>query len=444
MTRSTGKKLFARLLTALLAIVLIFSIPGTATAATTENLSAAGTKYGVSSNCIITAKTPDAIKNALQKAGGKATASRPYIVYAPSGSYAMKVKLTVPDNVIFVAETDSVFTASSSITQFFTVRGSLYGGTYDGKSQAYYCLRLENQSFSGKNGYISNTVVRNSKRAGIVAVGSKCKNGFIQNNNVSGCGNSGISAVEGAWLNTVSGNTCSNNTLAGINLGHSNIDVISNNTLTGNTGHGISTDSDGKGQGYCHIHKIMGNTIRNNKVNGVYIDGKCYVDVVFSRNKISGNLNNGLVIDEYAYVKAIAKNTFSGQGASNLRVTGKNANAYLGNKNTLASAGSNNITVDKKGRVTISGTGNVIKDSLGNGVSVNGASTFRATGKNTKIQSNKSFGIRVDGKSTIKLKNVTFSNNGSWAVKVYRGSKATYSNTNLSTANKAKNRIYIQ
>ncbi len=434
------------LLSAALTLILLLGTPSRADAAAYRNLSAARSKYGVSAANTITAKTPAAIKAALQTAGSKATASKPYIVYAPSGNYSMSSKLTVPSNVIFVAEDDSVFTpkTASGFRQFFMVRGSLYGGSYDGKNMAYYCLRLENQSFSGKNGCISNTTVKNSKRAGIVAVGSKCRNGKVQNNTVTKCGNSGISAVEGAWINIVSGNTCKYNTLAGINLGHSNINVISNNILIGNTGHGISTDSDGSGQGYCHIHQICGNTIKSNGYNGVYMDSNCYVDTKFYNNKIYNNENNGLGIDDHAYVKGIIKNTFSGQASSGIRTYGAKSFAYMGSTNVITGSGTNNITIDQGGRVNLLGSGNVIKNSGGNGVSVKGGGIFYAPGKDNKIQNNEGFGIRVDGKSTINIRNITFSGNGGYAVKVFKGSRATYSNTNLSTARGAANRIYFE
>ena len=444
--KSSRKKYLSSLLTVLLALTLLIMTPVPAKAATVKNLTAARTKYGVTAANTITAKTPAAIETALAAAGSKATAAKPYAVYAPSGRYTMNRKLTVPSNVIFVAESDSYFTpkTSSGFTQFFMVKGSLYGGSYDGKGMAYYCLRLNNQSFSGKNGCISNTIVKNSKRAGIVAVGSKCRYGKVQNNTVTGCGNSGISAVEGAWINIVSGNTCKNNTLAGINLGHSNINVICNNTIIGNTGHGISTDSDGSGQGYCHVHQIYGNTIRSNGYNGVYMDSNCYVDTKFYNNRIYNNLNNGLGIDDNAYVRGITKNIISGQTASGIRVCGKGSIAYIGSSNTISGSGTNNITIDSGGRVNLVGAGNVIKDSKGNGISLKAGSTLRATGKNNKILSNEGFGIRVDGKSAISIQNITFSSNGSFAVKVFSGSKATYANTNLSTAKGAANRIYFE
>lgn len=434
------------LLSAALTLVLLLGGPSHTDAAVLKNLSATRSKYGVSTANTITAKTPAAIQTALQTAGSKATAAKPYIVYAPSGNYTMPSKLTVPSNVIFVAEDDSVFTpkTASGFTQFFMVRGSLYGGSYDGKNMAYYCLRLENQAFSGKNGCISNTAVKNSKRAGIVAVGSKCRYGKIQNNTVTHCGNSGISAVEGAWINIVSGNTCKYNTLAGINLGHSNINIISGNTLIGNTGHGISTDSDGSGQGYCHVHQINNNTIRGNGYNGVYMDSNCFVDTKFYNNKIYSNENNGLGIDDHAYVRGITKNTISGQASSGIRTYGTKSIAYIGSSNVITGSGTNNITIDQSGRVNLVGSGNVIKSSKGNGVSVKGGGVFYATGKNNKIQSNEGFGIRVDGKSTISIKNITFSSNGGYAVKVFKGSKASYSNTNLSTAAGAANRIYFE
>ena len=431
---------------ALLSLSLLLCIPMQSEAAAMKNLSAARSKYGVTAARTITAKTPAAIQTALQTAGAKATASSPYIVYAPSGNYTMSSKLTVPSNVIFVAEDDAFFTpkTASGFTQFFMVKGSLYGGSYDGKGMAYYCLRLDNQSFSGKNGCIEGTTVKNSKRAGIIALGTKCRYGKVLNNTVTGCGNSGISALEGAWINIVSGNTCKNNTLAGINLGHANINVISGNTIIGNTGHGISTNSDGSGQGYCHIHQINGNTIKNNGYNGVYMDSYCYVDKKFYNNKIYNNLNNGIGIDDHGYVRGITKNVISGQASSGIRAYGKGAIAYIGSSNTISGSGANNITIDSGGRVNMVGSGNVIKDSKGNGISLKAGSVLRATGKNNKIQSNEGFGIRVDGKSTISIQNISFSGNGSFAVKVFSGSKATYANTNLSTAKGAANRIYFE
>lgn len=363
MILSNGSRLIK---TAALSFVFIFMtmtgvmlFHSTTYAASQKNLKAAKLMYGVSSSHVIKAKTPGKIETALYNAGAKATAKKPYIVYAPAGTYRMSRKLYIPENVIFTAEKGSKFTptTSNNFTQFFMVGGSLYGGTYDGLGKAYYCLRLDRVKFKDMNGYITNTYVKNSIRAGIVAVGSGSKNGIIMNNTVTGCGNSGISAVEGAWIHTVSGNKCRNNTEAGVNVGHSNIDIIANNILTGNTGHGISTDTDGSGQTYCHIQKIMNNTIKYNGKNGVFMDKNCKVTTFLKNNKIIDNYTNGISIYADGVIKGISGNTIKDNDGSGIRACGKGSAAYVGSNNKITG---NAITMLEGGKVIIKGKNNVL------------------------------------------------------------------------------------
>ena len=397
---------------------------------------------------VLNAKTPEQIESALKEAGNLATADNPYIVYVPKGTYKMTKKLTVPTNVTLVAEKQTVFepTTETNFTQFFMVYGNVYGGTYSGKNMAYYCLRFADVKFEGKNGTIERTNVSNSKRAGIVAIGSNTRYAYVYNNNVTGCGNSGISAVSGAWMAVVSGNKCRNNKSSGINIGHANINTISNNVLTGNTGHGISTDIDGSGgHKYCHIHKIRNNTITDNGLNGVYIDKKCYVDVIFSKNVIKNNGLNGLSIDADAYVNVMTKNTITGNKASNINVTGAKAVANIGNSNTISEAKTNNISINSGGSVSIYGKNNTVSNSTNHGISVNNGASLSITGKSNAIKDNSKFGIRVAGNSTADIINTTFSNNGGWAVKVEKGSSMKYDATsNISEDKTAPNRIYIE
>lgn len=408
---------------AILILVTMSVHPIRSYAASTVNLKNASAMFGVKAGNVIKAKDQGEIEYALKTAGDKASAKRMYIVYAPSGTYKMTKPLTIPANVVFVAEPDSKFSpvTADGFNRFFMVKGSLYGGSYDGKKMAYYCLRLENTTFYGMNGYITHTAVKNSKRAGIIAVGSKNRNGYILNNTVSGCGNSGISAIEGAWLSSISGNICKGNFLAGINLGHANADIINDNTLTGNTGHGISTNTDESGQGYCHIHKIMNNTIRKNGFNGVYMDENCYVDQTFSGNTITSNKTNGVGIDPGGYIKGISGNTISGNSGSGIRVYGNNSIAYIKGENTISGNGTNNITILDNALARITGSGNLIRKSKGNGVSLKKSAAFIVSRGSNKIYSNKGFGIRAEDKCSVIIKNVTFSKNGGESVRSLSG-----------------------
>ena len=88
----------------LLALALLLSLPFSAEAAAVKNLAAARSKYGVTAANTITAKTPAAIETALSKAGSQATASKPYIVYAPSGKYVMSKKLTLSRQMSYLSQ----------------------------------------------------------------------------------------------------------------------------------------------------------------------------------------------------------------------------------------------------------------------------------------------------------------------------------------------------
>lgn len=410
------------------------------------NLIEAQKLFKVKDSSIIQATTPTAIKDSLAKAGSAATASSPWIVYAPTGNYAMSAKQTVPSNVIFVAENNSVFTptTTNNFTQFFLVDGSLYGGTYECKNMAYYGLCFGKIAFSGStNGTIRNATVKNPKKYGVVANNASTKNAKVLYCKVSNSGASGVSAVMGSHMSLVSNCTVTSSKESGINLGHANIDVISYNTLQNNKGHGISTDIDGSGgHKYCYIQTIANNTITGNGVNGVFIDKNCRVTTSFANNNVSQNKQNGLSVEANGLVKGIAFNTFSGNKSSNLRTIGKGTKAYIGNKNIFKKAGTNNITVENRSTVQLSGSNNAITLAKGNGISLKNRGSFVVkSGKKNQIKSNKGFGIRIEKKCTCKIANFVFGKNKTGAVKAYPGCKFTYKNCGLSTKAKAKNRI---
>ena len=431
------KKDYGRLLSMLiLAAVILTAFSITCYAVTIPEGVASGNylkeamkAYNVPAERVVTARTPDTIKTSLQTAGRSASSDKMYIVYAPAGTYRMPVRLTVPANVIFVAESNSVFypTTSDKFSQFFLVEGSLFGGRYECQNMAYYGLRLQNVRFTGNNGHISYATVRKSIKAGIVASGASCKRGYFEYNTAAECGNSGISILAGAWLHLAKGNTCSHNNPSGINLNHSNVNYMSFNTIIGNTGHGISTETDGSGQGYCHIHKITKNVIKQNGVSGVYLDENCYVDQSFFGNTISENTLHGLGIDAGSYVVALSKNTFSKNKGSNLRVTGKGSYVKTKGGNLFTGAVSNNITVVNQAKMYMTGSKNIIENSSANGIYIDNSSLFKTTGTTTTIRNNAAWGIRVKGNSRLILKKATkFSGNGSGSIEKLEGGTVKY------------------
>lgn len=432
------RKIFGMIMA--VALVLTSFVLPTQTFAASSYLSAAQSKYKVTAARTIEAKTPQQIETSLTEAGKKASTSSKYIVHVPAGTYNMPKKLDVPKNVILVAEAKAIFrpTTSSNFTQFFMVYGNVYGGTYECKKMAYYGLRFADLSFKDDNGTIEKTTVKDAVRAGIIAIGNKTQFAYVYNNNVSGCGNSGISAVSGAWIAIVAGNTIVNNTASGVNLGSANINIIKNNIIKNNTGHGISTDiADKSGKPYCKINKIMGNTITGNGVNGVYIDRGCKVTTIFSRNIIQNSGMNGLSVDVGASIVTMAKNTITKNKKTNLHVQGKKTTVLIGNANDFSNAGTNNITVSDGASVTAVAKNNKFNNAKNIGISLMNGGYFKLYGKGNVVQSNGGFGVKVDKTSKAEIYYAQFSGNKGWGVKVDNGGKLIFGSTNLSLSKSA-------
>lgn len=423
------------------------------------NLATAQSKYKVSAARTIEVTSVAEIEPALRQASAKnPTLQSMWIVHVKEGTYNMTKKLDVPQFVVLVSEDKTHYVAAANITQFFTVYGSLFGGDFNANNKADYGLRFANIDLStvGKgdqlNGWIERATVANAKKFGIVSIGSNTTYGYVYGNTVKNCGKSGIAAVEGSWLAVINRNTVSGCKESGISLSESNMNVIKNNDINNNGGHGISTDVDSKGyqdHKYCKINKLMGNSITNNKMNGVYVDKKCIVKL-FSRNKIHSSGNCALSIDANGVVGSekeelyIAKNEFMNSTRSNLNVNG--GTAILGNANLFQNSKVNGVNIESKGKVILVGRNNYFGAGNKNvGISLKGKSSFVVkNGRNNYVLNNGGFGIRVDGNSICTISNMIFRDNGGFAVRVYKGSTFSFKKCgDLSTSKNAKNRVYI-
>ena len=428
---------------------------------TGTNFNAAKKAYGIE-NVIYVSDWDNDIMSALQLAGEEATASKPIIVYAGSGSYAIKRKdvyfnsgyvagLYVPKNVVFVAEKDTVITdASGSASKpLMIVAGSVYGGKYDCKFKVNNAIIFRNnttfstaKTSTGKqlNGNVEYTEVVSPCVVGIHAIG--CKN-FIVEHNIIRDGTrratTGIGMMYSSKASSISYNKISNIGAqqygSAISVTHSDAVNIVGNVIKNASGHGISTDSEqkGKAHAYSRITNVKNNTINGAK-HGIWLEKGCQITGVMSGNKISNCRQNGVAVaGNKAYtgsckwsINAMSNNTISRIKRSNLSVSGKYGKVRMVAGNTFdTSKQTNCVTLDKKGKLYITGKGNVIKNANGNGIYVSNGSYLKVTGKSTKITNNKSFAISLYNKSKAEVSNANLNGNRNGSARIGRGSKLT-------------------
>ena len=131
-------RVFTAVLTAVFAFVLtsavsiaVYADSATDLPAGEPNLEAALEEYGASPNDVIYVDTAGDIATALKRAERIAEYSRRAIVYLPPGTYRISSHINVPENVVLVAEDDSLITISGNDSYLVRLSGSMYGGVYD-------------------------------------------------------------------------------------------------------------------------------------------------------------------------------------------------------------------------------------------------------------------------------------------------------------------------
>ena len=432
--------------TAVLSLVLTFAGNFTSYAASVTdqayggpNLEAAVAEYGVSSDAVIFADNADGIGSALRRAEYIAEDLGRAVVYLPTGEYSISGHINVPENVVLVAEDDSLITPSGNDSYLVRLSGSMYGGTYDSKYKNQTTIRiLENyDGFSNENGQIENLTVRNSSRYGIVAQGSKGSK--ISTCTVTGCTASGIAILKPSSDNSAGAtqvesikncNISSNGEKgegAGIHLYMADIGTIDHCTLNNNADKAVSTNSDNYSG--CHIGTIKNCTMKKNVNNGVHIKPNCRLDH-FVNNTLIAN-DDGLVAAAItkegtkgkSIIKDVRGNTFKQSVTQQIEAQGSGASITIGTGNTIVSGKGYGILVMKNGKVTVSGSNNIIK-SNDKGIGAQSGGSVIITGKKNQILNNKKYGIQAVTKAVISITGSGNKISGNRKSAVYSASKA--------------------
>ncbi len=446
------KKLLSTVFAVLFVAGSLF-VNGAAAQAEGENLIAAKKLY--STEKVIINESLDTLQSDLFEAAlNNSSDTSPCIVYIPaettyviktakaykkSGIEAgYKVGVYVPENVILVAEDDTVIKAGASMTRLAMVSGSVYGGKYDGASKASFPLSFKNgTTFEKKksgdkqvDGNIEYTEITGATQCGIKAIG--CKNIRICFNNIHDSkirNTCGISIMYGSLATSISKNTITNigseKCGSGIDITHASVDNINNNTISKTGGHGISTDTEQSPasktkQSYVRITNMKGNKISKAGTHGIWLEKRCYITGSFSSNTITSSGLCGLAVegthkypgDNKYVIKSMTSNTIKSSKRSNISVTGKYGLVRMGKNNVVNdSAEQSSIVLDEKAKLYIVGTGNKIKGNAQYGVYLKNGSYFKSSYKKTYIQENGKYAIGLAGKSKAELKNATLTNN---------------------------------
>ena len=200
---------------------------------------------------------------------------------------------------------------------------------------------------SSSNTITGNTCYNNSSNG--IYLYSSSNNNTITGNTCSG-------NYDGIYLydsnnNTITGNTCNNNNSYGINLSGSS-NTITGNTCNGNNDSGIYLSSNNN-------NTITGNTCNDNSNNGIALYGS-------SSNTITGNTCNGNDSGIYLYDSnnnTITGNTCNGNNDSGIYLNSNNNNNTItgntcnGNNDSGIYLNSNNNNNTITGNTCIRGTG---------------------------------------------------------------------------------------
>ena len=420
----------------------------------------------------------------------------PMILFVPSGTHDVGTRLKIPENVVLVSSegatyfyTNEDYTGSGDVLNdhMISVTGSVYGGTFDGNNLAISVIRFADTAFGGVNGQVLNATAIHGAKNGICARGPSTSGVQIFGCTATDNYENGITIERDSHCAIISNTTSVNNGAgftqdnpdepsgSGINISHSDVDVIESCVLIGNADKGISTNSDPReglefNKPGCAIQSVTGCTISGNVLHGVYIKPKCSIGV-FSGNTVTGN-GDGLTCSGKTLagttgpstVSVVENNTFSGNDRSQVTAGDVGAQIELGVGNQIIDGHDNGVLAKDGGKVIVSGNGIVIRNNLGAGVSSTTGSEITISGNGTSIEGNKD-GIYVKGatldvtaasttvksntktgvyvaEGTASLKNTTISGNTGDNVYLVNGASVTLGEKNLISSGKT-NGIYV-
>ena len=426
----TNTARFRRAAAVFFALCLLLCIPGFAHADeavvsySSENLNKAAKEYGVPLEEVLPV-TSNTIEATLSGAGANATPDSPAIVYAKAGSYTVS-QLVVPANVVLVADENAKFIGADK-KEMIIVRGSIYGGSYVQKSSAN-AIMCYKQNYVGSNGRVEyvNVTGNVGGNAGVFAYA--CDNVTVVGCTVSG-GMNGIRISEASYAPVISGNTVSNcgsgAAGSGIDIMLSDVGIISNNTVTGCRGHGISTGTTAtaKAHNWINIGQISNNIVKNNNKQGLYVEGNTHISNLIG-NTFTGNgtgvamRSNVHSYGNYStkhfdtWVKNVKSNKFVSNKGSNISVIGKMAKFYLVSGNQLNTSQTGcGLSVAEGAAVAVTGT-NTFNGNKTSGVIVQSKGKLTMKGANCQFNSNTRSGVSVDHGTVIIAGNgSTFSKN---------------------------------
>ena len=400
---------------------------------TSANVKKAAKEYGISDNQIMIASS-SSVESVLADAGSRGANGEFIMVYAASGTYKVS-KLVVPKNVVLVADENAKFTAADS-NEMLIVRGSLYGGTYTQGSSKYAVLCYQ-QSYTGKNGRIEYAKIAGNLKGKAAICANACKNVSVTGCTVTG-GMNGIQITKGTNAKTITKNKVSNcgsgAAGSGIDIHPSTIGVISNNTVSGCRGHGISTGTSAASNAQINIKQISNNTLKNNNKQGIYVEGNTHIEKL-TGNTITGNgtglamrsnvhSSNGKYSSKHfnTYVKNVKSNKFVANKGSNVSVIGKMAKFYLVSGNQLNSSKNGcGLALSEGAAVAVTGT-NKFNGNKTSGVIIQSKARLTVKGANCQFLANKRSGLSVDhGKAYITGSGSTFSRNTQHGISLTTG-----------------------
>ncbi|MFT3888585.1 MAG: right-handed parallel beta-helix repeat-containing protein [Arachnia sp.] len=371
-----------------------------------------------------------------------AGASKPRLVVLKAGTFEVRSKIRVADNVYLVAEPRTRVTwrgSDGEMVRFDGVTSGVYGGTWDGAHKGtshvfnttastvrYVDLLVKNAGANGivaykgskvtlrdvsatgnaRDGvYVQQTTLTVSRlkatmneRNGLMlasgstgtVVGSTLdKNGQAVKGSTTDKTGHGL-AVDGSSA-TVSSSTMSGNKVCGVSLTKGAKVAVSSSTIASNGRHGVGTRSAVTGS-------FTNTKISKNGYNGVLATDS-RTSITLTSSTVDASKKFGLSVPSKGSA-TLRKTTVKGSGSANISVTG-GGSLTLKESNTVSSAKGDGIAVSSKGRLTVTAAGNVISSNKANGLRVSGSGSTGRIEKSVTVKGNKDVGILVHVKGKL-------------------------------------------
>jgi parallel beta-helix repeat protein len=349
------------------------------------------------------------------------------VIYLAEGTYTVDGSISLPSNVKLMGAGSGTVIKFKNTLGAGTFQMIVNSDTTNGNDHITVSdLKLDGNKANNATG-TDRGIVFTKVGGGATAVGATITRVWAENFNDSGIQLAGASAYSVISENTVTGNTG-----PGILINTSTKISVTGNVATSNGGNGaiwIFTSTN---------VNVSGNTSNNNTNHGIYISTNS------SNNTISGNTSNSNGGNGIGMAFTVTNNNVTGNNTASNANTGINLDTASGNTvigNTVASAGNFGISMANTSSNNVISDNNITASST-HGINIASSSINNAVTNNriADVATGTSDGIRIaSNNNTISGNIITDTAGTGFAINIQAGASSNYLSDNQYSGTGASN-----